>query len=434
MNILEIIKKKRDGKDLSEAEIRWAIDAYTAGEIRDYQVASLLMAAFIRGLNEQELWAWTSAMLESGKKVDLTHLNAPKVDKHSTGGVGDKISIPLAPLAAVLGLKVPMISGRGLGHTGGTLDKLESIPGFNTRLSIREFTRIVSDIGVAMIGQTEELAPADRKLYALRDVTATVESIPLICASIMSKKLAEGIDGLVLDVKTGSGAFMKTLDDSRKLAKTLVGIGKSAGVRTVALITDMNQPLGRFVGNALEIRESIDILKGRGPKDTTELTVILAAHMLYAGGKVSDPKQGRALAEKALASGSALAKFRQMVEAQGGEPNVVDDYGIMGVAQHRKAVIAKSAGFITSIDTVELGMATVLLGGGRLAKEDEIDPTVGLEVFKRIGDPVNPGDPIVEIHYNDDKRLPDAMRMIENACVIGDTKPASLPLVYEVIV
>lgn len=433
MNILDILRKKRDGEKLSEQEIKWAIDEYTAGEIRDYQAAALLMAVFIRGLDEHELWAWTSAMLESGKKVDLSHLSGPKVDKHSTGGVGDKISIPLAPLTAALGINVPMISGRGLGHTGGTLDKLESIPGFRTGLSIGDFVKTIQDVGVAMIGQTAELAPADRKIYALRDVTSTVESIPLICASIMSKKLAEGIDGLVLDVKTGSGAFMKTLDDSRQLAHTLVGIGKSAGVRTVALITDMNQPLGRAVGNAMEIRESIDVLKGRGPRDVVELTVTLAGYMMYAGGLVSDAGQGMERAREALADGRALAKFRQMVLAQHGDPRVIDDEGLMPIAEHRFDVAAEKSGFVTAIDTVALGMATVLLGGGRLSKEDAIDPAVGLEVLKKPGDPVKAGDNLVTIHYNADARLQTAIEMIRAAYIIGDTRPDTPPLVYEVI-
>lgn len=433
MNILDVIKKKRDGNALSEQEIRWAIDAYTAGDVRDYQAAALLMAVFINGLDDRELWAWTSAMLQSGSTVDLSGLKGPKVDKHSTGGVGDKISIPLAPLAAAIGVNVPMISGRGLGHTGGTLDKLESIPGFDTRLSIDAFVRTVREVGVAMIGQTGELAPADRKLYALRDVTATVESIPLICASIMSKKLAEGIDGLVLDVKTGSGAFMKTLDDSRKLARTLVGIGKSAGVRTVALITNMNQPLGRFVGNALEVRESIDILRGQGPDDTTELTLTLAGYMAYVGGLVDDAGQGRALAQAALADGRALEKFRQMVAAQHGDPRVADDPDVMASAAHRKEVVADKSGFVAAIDTVAVGMAGVLLGGGRLAKEDPIDPAVGMEVFKTVGDPVKKGDVLLEIHYNDDKRLEEAVGMILGAYQVAETPPEKQPLIYEVI-
>ena len=433
MNIVEIIRKKRDNRKLDETEIRWLIDAYTRGEIRDYHAAALLMAVFLRGLDEAELNAWTMAMLESGRKIDLSHLKQPKVDKHSTGGVGDKISIPLAPLAAVLGLRVPMISGRGLGHTGGTLDKLESIPGFHTDLSIEEFIDTVDKIGVAMIGQTEELAPADRKLYALRDVTATVESIPLICASIMSKKLAEGINGLVLDVKTGSGAFMKTLDDSRELARTLVGIGKGVGVRTVALITDMNQPLGWAVGNALEIRESIEILQGQGPADTRELTITLAARMMYAGGLVNDPNQATERARAALDNGSAMQKFREMVEAQGGDPRVADNPDLLPTAQNHTDVVSDRDGFVSAMDTVKIGIAGVLIGAGRMAKEDSIDPAVGFRILKKIGDPVSKGEPLVRVYYNADDRLHEAMDMVSAAYSIQSERPEPRPLVIETI-
>ncbi len=433
MDPVELIIKKRDGKKLSNEEIEWIIAQYTNDSLPDYQMAALLMAAFIRGLDANETWAWTKAMLESGIQIDFSDVDGAKVDKHSTGGVGDKISIPLAPIVAAAGVKVPMISGRGLGHTGGTLDKLESIPGFRTDLSVEMFKRNVKDVGVAMIGQTEQLAPADKRIYALRDVTGTVESIPLICASIMSKKLAEGINGLVLDVKVGSGAFMQSIDRARELAKTLVGIGKSAGVKTVALITNMDQPLGWAVGNALEIRESIEILKGKGPEDTTELTVTLAGYMMFVGGVVDSAEEGKQKALKIIENGAGLEKFKDMVRAQNGNPDVGDNPDLLPTARYIKEIKAPTDGIIVKMDTRRIGRAGVLLGAGRMKKEDSIDPAVGFSVLKKIGSKVNKEEPIALIHYNNASRIEDVEREYLKAVEIGSDEVSDNPLIYELI-
>ena len=433
MLMADVIRAKRDGESLEPAVIEEVIREYTDGTVPDYQMAALLMAVYLNGLDQRELPAWAGAMLHSGDVLDLSHVPGVKVDKHSTGGVGDKISIPLAPLAAACGVLVPMISGRGLGHTGGTLDKLESIPGFRTDLSVDRFVRGVTEVGACLIGQTDSLAPADRKIYALRDVTATVASIPLIAASIMSKKLAEGISSLVLDVKVGSGAFMKTTDQARELARTLVTIGEGNGVRTTAQLTDMNQPIGCAVGNALEIRESIDVLRGEGPLDTTTLTVALGGVLLWLGEAASDPSDGETRIKEAMASGAGLEKFREMVAFQGGDPAVADNPDLLPAADSRMEFASPSAGFVTAVDTEKVGMAGVLLGGGRARKEDDIDPAVGFEVHARLGDEVDKGDPLVTIHYNDDARLARAQALLSSAWTLGDERPETAPLIRELI-
>ena len=380
--VTDLIRKKRDGSELAAAEIEFLIRAYTQGNVPDYQIAAWLMAVLLRGMTGAETAALTDVMLHSGEVIDLAFLPAKKVDKHSTGGVGDKTSLVLAPLVAAGGVYVPMISGRGLGHTGGTLDKLESIPGFRVGLPVPEFHRVLESCGCAMIGQTAEIAPADRKLYALRDVTGTVESPYLICASIMSKKLAEGSDALVLDVKTGSGAFMKKEEDAVFLADLMVETGERMGKRMVALITNMDQPLGVMVGNALEVRECIDVLHGRGPVDLRELCLHLAAWMFHLGGVSNTVAHGKQKAEELITSGKAFARFRQMVEMQGGDVATIDDPARLPEAKHRVEVKSPSAGYVTAIHCEQVGTACVILGGGRERKEDSIDPAVGIAVHK----------------------------------------------------
>lgn len=422
--VVELIAHKRQGGVLSEAEIRDLIAAYTRGEVPDYQMSALAMAIYFQGMTPAELAPWTDAMLHSGEVIDLDHLPGRKVDKHSTGGVGDKISLPLAPLVAACGVKVPMLSGRGLGHTGGTLDKLESIPGFRTDLSVTTFMAQVERLGVALIGQTGEVCPADKKLYALRDVTATVESIPLIASSIMSKKLAEGIDALVLDVKVGSGAFMRTEEKARRLAETMVNIGAGVGKKTIALLTDMNQPLGRMVGNALEVRESIEILAGGGPPDVRALTLALAEAMLELGGA------DKALATAALDDGRGLARFAEVIEAQGGDPRVCENPDRLPSAPHRVPFLAPRAGYISAIETTRVGLAAVSLGAGRATKEDTIDPRVGLELEVRLGDAVEAGQPLLWLHH-DGRGLDAARAHLTAAYEIGPTAPAQRPLIID---
>jgi len=390
---IDVIRKKRDGVELSRAEIESLIDAYTRGDIPDYQVSAWLMAVVLRGMTRPETAALTDAMLHSGEVLDLSSLPAKKVDKHSTGGVGDKTSLVLAPLVAAAGVAVPMISGRGLGHTGGTLDKLESIPGFNVNLSVSEFRRMLETCGCSMIGQSAEIAPADRKLYALRDVTGTIESPYLICASIMSKKLAEGIDALVLDVKTGSGAFMKNENDAAFLAELMVETGQRMGKQVVALITDMDQPLGNLIGNSLEVVECVEVLRGGGPRDLLELCLELAAWMLVLGGAANSIEEGKQRSAQLISSGAALEKFRQMIELQGGDARVIDEPSIdkmkhLPLAKHSAAVTAVSSGYIASLQCEQIGTACVILGGGRERKEDAVDPSVGIVLHKKVCDRV----------------------------------------------
>jgi len=432
--MVDLIRKKRDGGELSRAEIGYLVDAYTAGDIPDYQMAAWLMAVVLRGMTREELAALTEAMLQSGEVLDLSFLPGKKVDKHSTGGVGDKTSLVLAPLVAAGGLYVPMISGRGLGHTGGTLDKLEAIPGFRVGLSVAEFHRVLKACGTAMIGQTEKIAPADRKLYALRDVTGTVESPSLICASIMSKKLAEGTDALVLDVKTGSGAFMKKEEDAIHLAELMVDTGKRMGKRMVALITNMDQPLGRMVGNAMEVGECIEVLQGRGPEDLRELCLHLAAWMFRLGDAAKTVAEGKMLAEKILASGKGLERFRQMVELQGGDISTIDDPERLPSAEARVDVTSSREGYVSVMACEDIGTACVVLGGGREKKEDAVDPAVGIAVHKKIGDRVAAGEALCTIHCHSEAQAARAKKMLAESYVITATPPAHKPsLIHRVI-
>ena len=430
---IDVIRKKRDGVELSTGEIEGLVNAYTKGDIPDYQVSAWLMAVVLRGMTRPETAALTDAMLHSGEVLDLSSLPSKKVDKHSTGGVGDKTSLVLAPLAAAAGLSVPMISGRGLGHTGGTLDKLEAIPGFNVNLTVAELRRVLESCGCAMIGQTAEIAPADRKLYALRDVTGTVESPYLICASIMSKKLAEGIDALILDVKTGSGAFMKSGKDAEFLAELMVETGERMGKQVVALITDMDQPLGNMIGNALEVVEVIDVLKGRGPDDLRELCLELAGWMLYLGGASKTIAEGKQKSAQLISSGKALERFRQMIELQGGNPTVTDDPKKLPLARYTTQAVSAKAGSVVSMQCEQIGTACVILGGGRERKEDSVDPAVGIVLHKKVGDRVAAGEPLATIHYNDDSRAERARELISQSCKIGNAAPATRPLIHRVI-
>jgi pyrimidine-nucleoside phosphorylase len=433
MRAVDLIRKKRDSGEHSREEINFLISGYTRGEIPDYQMSAWLMAAWIRGLNRSELASLTEAMLHSGEVVNLSDLPGKKVDKHSTGGVGDKTSLILAPIVAAGGVNVPMISGRGLGHTGGTLDKLESIPGFNTALPLKEFRRVLGECGMALIGQTAEIAPADKKIYALRDATSTVENIGLICASIMSKKLAEGIDALVLDVKTGSGAFMKKEEDAVMLAEVMVDTAKRMGKKAVALITDMDQPLGRLAGHSHEVIESIEVLKGRGPKDLRDLSLELSAWMFFLVDRTGSVEEGRLLAQTMVAGGQALEKFRKGIELQGGDSRVVDDYKILPAAQSRADVTSATSGFLAATDCMEFGIALAMLGGGRETKEDKIDHAVGLEFHKRIGDRVEKGEPLVTIHYNADAKLDEAKSRIAGAFVFSEKQPGEKKLVRRLV-
>ena len=433
MRAVDLIRKKRDSGEHSREEINFLISGYARGEIPDYQMSAWLMAAWIRGLNRSELASLTEAMLYSGEVVNLSDLPGKKVDKHSTGGVGDKTSLILAPIVAAGGVSVPMISGRGLGHTGGTLDKLESIPGFNTALSLKEFRRVLGECGMALIGQTAEIAPADKKIYALRDATSTVENIGLICASIMSKKLAEGIDALVLDVKTGSGAFMKKEEDAVMLAEVMVDTAKRMEKKAVALITDMDQPLGRLAGHSHEVIESIEVLKGRGPKDLRDLSLELSAWMFFLADRTASVEEGRRLAETMVASGQALEKFRKGIELQGGDAGVVDDYKILPTAQSQIDVTSATFGFLAATDCMEFGIALAMLGGGRETKEDKIDHGVGLEFHKRIGDRVEKGEPLVTIHYNSDAKLDEAKARIAGAFVLNEKQPGEKKLVRRLV-
>lgn len=431
---VDIIRKKRDGAELSRAEIEYLVRGYTSGEIPDYQAAAWLMAAVLRGLTRAETAALTDAMVRSGEVLDLSAFFAKKVDKHSTGGVGDKTSLVLAPVAAAGGLLVPMISGRGLGHTGGTLDKLESIPGFNVNLSVSQFRQVLESCGCAMIGQTAEIAPADRKLYALRDVTGTVESPYLICASIMSKKLAEGIDGLVLDVKTGSGAFMKKEEDAAFLAELMVETGERMGKKMAALITDMDQPLGLHVGNALEVEEVLQVLRGQGPEDLRELCLELAAWMFHLGGLADTINQGKPIAQQLISSGKALEKFRQMVTLQSGDAGDIDDPRRLPKARHTLDVASTRSGYVKAIQCESVGTACVILGGGREKKEDSVDPAVGLVLHKKVSDRVAAGEPLCTIHYNSEALAARAKKLVEESYEIADAPPArTRPLVHRVI-
>ena len=418
-----MIRSKRDGETHSSADIRAFIEHFTAGSVPDYQMSAWLMATFQRGLSDRETVALTEAMLHSGKVLQLLSVKAVKVDKHSTGGVGDKISICLAPLVAACGVAVPMISGRGLGHTGGTLDKLEAIPGYRVELGAKQFERVVREVGVSMIGQSAELAPADRRIYALRDVTATVECIPLIVASILSKKLAEGIDGLVLDVKVGRGAFMKDVASARALARALVRVGTRAGKRVVALLTDMNEPIGRSVGNALETREAIEILKNTGPTDTRELTLTLGAEMLVLGRAERTLPKARARLERALADGSALERFVRMVHAHGGDTRAVEHPERLPSAKAKVAVLAKRSGYVAACDAYALGLAGVALGAGRTRADQAVDASAGIELRAQRGEQVTRGQPIAIIHARSKHLAESEVTRVNAAFQLTATKP-----------
>lgn len=432
MNPIEIIIKKRNKKTLTNEEIEFFVQKYLSGEIPDYQMSAFLMTIFFNGMNNDETVALTRIMLNSGVVLDLSNIQGIKVDKHSTGGVGDKTSLVIAPIAAAAGVVVPMISGRSLGHTGGTLDKLESIPRFRTDLTIKEFISNLEKIGVALIGQTKEIAPADKRIYALRDVTGTVESIPLICSSIMSKKLAEGINGLVLDVKTGNGAFMKTLEDSELLAKSLKDISESFGVKTIAYITDMNQPLGNYVGNWLEVVESVKILRNEIHNELSELCHILAGTMIFLGGKASTIDEGKRVSQEMVSLGKAYEKFLDIVKEQNGDVTFIENLEKYPNSKHRIPIFAKKNGFISEINTYEIGMLGIELGAGRLKTTDSIDPKAGIIFYKKLSDEVRKGDLIAEI-FTDKEELNYFEEKFYSLILIGENRPNEYPLVYKML-
>lgn len=432
MRVVDIIQRKRDGMELSTQEIDFVIDGYTKGQIPDYQMSALCMAIYFQGMTEREISDLTMAMVRSGDVVDLSEIEGIKVDKHSTGGVGDKTTLIVAPLAAAAGVPVAKMSGRGLGHTGGTVDKLESIRGFRIELSQAQFIRNVNTHKMALVGQSGNLAPADKKIYALRDVTATVNSIPLIASSIMSKKIAAGADAIVLDVKVGSGAFMKNLDDARKLARTMVSIGKRLNRKTIAVLTNMDEPLGYEVGNANEVREAIETLKGQGEKRLTELCLVLASHMTIAGGVYSTHEEAAEELKRLMKEGEALRTFRSFVEAQGGDPSIVDDPGQLPQARNHITVEAKAEGYIEFIDAEGIGTAAMILGAGRKTKEDTIDHAAGITLKKKVGDKVSAGETLCVLHTNFDS-ADESVRLVEQSIRISRKQPATEPIVYEVI-
>lgn len=431
MRMLDIIDKKRNDGELTAAEIAFFIDGVVNKTIPDYQISALLMAIYFQDMTVAERKTLTMKMMESGDRIDLSAVPGIKVDKHSTGGVGDKVSLPLAAMVAAVGIPVPMISGRGLGHTGGTLDKLEAIPGMQVEISEQDFVKQVTEQGLAIIGATGDIAPADKRIYALRDVTDTVDSLPLIASSIMSKKIASGTDALVIDVKTGAGAFMKTKEQAVALAQALVEIGQSVGMQCIALITDMNQPLGYKIGNALEIEESLDLLKGQGPADLKELTLALGSYMVVLGQKAPDVTAAKKMLEDTIASGAALERFRAMISAQGGDSRVVDDYSLLPHAQYQIDLSAPHSGVITQIAADELGIASMLLGGGRQQASDQLDYAVGLELHKKIGDSVQEGETIVTIHSNQ-AAVPEVEKLLLNNIQIGTTASVP-PMIYQVV-
>ncbi len=428
-----IIARKRDGHALTRDEIAAFVRGATDGSWADYQLSALLMAIFLKGMTPEETAHYTDAMMRSGVVADLSAVPGIKVDKHSTGGVGDKVSIPLAPMVVACGVPVPMISGRGLGHSGGTLDKLESIPGFRTDLSLDAYCAQVARIGCALIGQTKDLAPSDKKLYALRDVTATVECIPLICGSILSKKLAEGIDALVLDVKFGRGAFMKTLAEARQLAAALVAVGRAGGKNVRALLTAMDQPLGRAVGNALEVAESIACLRGTGPADLMEVTHALGAHMLMLGGVAKTEAEARAKLERVVRDGTAFAKFREIVAAQGGDVRAIDDPARLPQAKFKVPLPAPRAGVVSDVDAMGVALAALRLGAGRAKASDSIDPAVGVDALVKVGECVAAGAPLCVIHASDEAAMSEAKRMLAAAIAVGDSAPLSAPLIGDIV-
>lgn len=429
MNMAELIRKKRDGSTWSTAEIVAVIQGYTAGEVPDYQMAAWAMAIYFQGLNDEETAALTMAMVESGQQVDLSSISGKKVDKHSTGGVGDTTTLIVAPLVASVGVPVAKLSGRGLGHTGGTLDKLESIPGLSTSLKPSQFIQQVNRDGIAIAGQTADLTPADKKLYALRDVTATIDSIPLIASSIMCKKIAAGADAIVLDVKTGKGAFMKDEAAAIKLAQAMVGIGERVGRETVAVISDMEQPLGQAIGNALEVREAIQVLQGKGPEDLTQLSLVLGAHMVLLAGYATTFTEAQDQLKKNLYNGSALHKFQTLIESQGGDPEVVQDLERLPKAKHQRVITASAEGWINEIQAEEIGICALELGAGRKIKDAPIDPAAGIFLHKKIGDAVQKGEPLATLYTNNPKTMEVVSKRLLQAILISSAPPHSTPLI-----
>jgi pyrimidine-nucleoside phosphorylase len=433
MRTVDLIQRKRDGEELAPEEISFLIEGYTRGEIPDYQMSAFLMAVFFSGMSDREVSRLTETMMQSGETVDLSAIPGIKVDKHSTGGVGDKTSLIVAPLAAAAGVVVPMMSGRALGHTGGTLDKLDAIPGFRTDFTIDEFKDQLQRIGLCFVGQTEQLAPADGKIYSLRDVTATVESIPLICSSIMSKKLAEGVDALVLDVKVGNGAFIQKQVDARRLAQMMVGVGRRMDKRVQALITDMNQPLGFAIGNALEVMEASQTLQNAGPADLTKLSIELAARMIFLAKVTASLDDARRLAEERLVDGSGYKKFKQVVEAQGGNPQALDKFELLPNATGMREINSPRAGYVSVINARDIGQASNMIGAGRSRKEDSIDPAVGVILEVKVGEKVDAGSVLCRLYYTKDDQVEEAAEMVEDAFRISTQSPDSRELILEVV-
>ncbi len=433
MRMVDIIIKKRNGEILTEEEINFVIEGYVKGDIPDYQMSALLMAIYFRGMNIGETISLTKKMAYSGKVLDLSSISGVKIDKHSTGGVGDKTTLIFAPLIASLGYPVAKMSGRSLGHTGGTIDKLESIPGFKTNISEEDFIKQVRDIGIAIVGQTEDFVPADKKIYALRDVTGTVDSIPLIASSVMSKKIASGSDVIILDVKVGKGAFIKDINSARELAKIMVGIGKGFGKKIVAVLSQMDQPLGYAVGNSLEVVEAIETLKGRGPKDLTELIITLGVQTLKLVGEFHDEESMKKKIVESLEGGKALTKFRELVRAQGGDASIVDDYSPLLNAKLQKEIYSLDGGYVEDIDAYKVALSVMALGAGREKKEDKIDLSVGIKLYKKVGDKIEKNEPIVTFYANSSERLKKAQEIFKDAIRIGKKKKDPLPVVLEII-
>jgi pyrimidine-nucleoside phosphorylase len=433
MRTVDLILRKRGGDELGVEELQYLVNGYTSGDIPDYQMSAFLMATYFNGMTDRELSAFTECMIRSGETLTLSDIPGVKVDKHSTGGVGDKTSLICAPIAAAAGVVVPMISGRGLGHTGGTLDKLESIPGFRTDLTLDEFRGQLREHGLCFIGQSDEIAPADKRLYALRDVTGTVESNPLIASSIMSKKMAEGVDALVLDVKVGNGAFMKKQVDARRLAQAMVGIGRRLDKKVQALITDMNQPLGYAIGNALEVMEVSQTLQKAGPADLTRLSLELAARMIYLGRIVPSLDDARKLAEDKLMDGSAYRKFKQVVQAQGGNPQALDKFELLPNATGMREIVTPRAGFVSAIMAEDIGRASTMMGAGRSRKEDQIDPAVGVILEVKVGEKVDAGSVLCRLYYTSEENLDEAAELVEDAFRISGSRPDERELILEVV-
>ncbi|RSL34612.1 pyrimidine-nucleoside phosphorylase [Salibacterium salarium] len=432
MRMVDIITKKRDGESLSEEEIRWFVNAYSDGDVPDYQASAFAMAIYFQGMSQAEAAALTYAMAESGDQLNLSAIEGVKVDKHSTGGVGDKTTLILGPLVAALDIPVAKMSGRGLGHTGGTIDKLEAFEGFRTEIDEDEFVQLVNTNKMALAGQSGNLTPADKKLYALRDVTATVNSIPLIASSVMSKKIASGSDAIVLDVKTGSGAFMENIEEAKQLAEAMVEIGNSLDRKTMALISNMDQPLGKFVGNALEVKEAIETLQGNGPDDLHELSIALASHMAVLGGKASNEAEGRRLVEKVMSDGTALEKMKLFIKGQGGNPEAVDHPAMLANANHIVSVTFEHSGYVSGMDAAQIGKAAMMLGAGRATKDDDIDHAVGLELVKKIGDYVKKGEPIAVLHANQHD-TEHVVEMVMNAYSFSEEKVEKPTLIFDTI-